>query len=47
LYYDIVASFDEDGVSEVGRRKVRRKNGKGAGEQRRRNMEDFTTVRGH
>jgi hypothetical protein len=47
LYYDIVASFDEDGVSEVGGRKVRRKNGKGAGEQRRRNMEYFTTVRGH
>ena len=46
LHYDIVASFDEDGVSEVEGRKVRRKNGKGAGEQRR-NMEDFTTVRRH
>jgi hypothetical protein len=47
LHYNIVASFDEDGVSEVGGRKLRRKNEKGAGEQRRRNMEDFTTVRRH
>jgi hypothetical protein len=47
LHYDIVASFDEDGVSEAGGRKARRKNGKGTGEQRRRNMEDFTTVRRH
>jgi hypothetical protein len=47
LHYDIVASFDEDGVSKVGGRKMRRKNGKGAGEQGRRKMEDFTTVRRH